>query len=234
MCITDDPVGLDSAITALPIWPEPVPDYGGGNEPNCFRRLKLFEADFPWIWTDLDGFACGNVDHILSDPSEFRIWRPDGGRSMCNGSLVMHKPGARVHIWTKFDPASVGSVAEFRAKTQHLGSDQAWIASQLTENDQFFDQSHGVYAFRSLRNPHRERALAKPRRVPLRGTLSPRIIERDTARRSRIATRVLQREQERLQTALPANAALVYFPGQVHPWDSEIQKVYPWIEEHYR
>jgi hypothetical protein len=234
VCITDDPAGLDSAITAVPIWDCPVPNYGGGNEPNCFRRLKLFDADFPWIWTDLDGFVCGNVDHILSDPAEFRIWRPDGGRSKCNGSLVSHKPGARRHFWTSFDPSQIGSVAEFREKTQHLGSDQAWIASHLTENDQFFGQSDGVYAFRSLRNQRRERELAKSRRVPLRPTLPSRVITRDSARRSRISARMLERRDERIQTALPANAALVYFPGQFHPWDREIQKVYPWIEEHYR
>lgn len=240
ICITDDPVGIHASISTYALWPNPVPDYGGGNDPNCFPRLPMFGAELSkvfgpkWVWSDLDCFICGNIDHILADPAEFKIWRPDGGRSKCNGSLVSHVAGTRTRIWEEFDPAKIGSVGEFRAKTAHLGSDQAWISTYLTEKDEFFEKKDGVYAFRDLRNHHREKHFGKLRRVQLRETLPVAVRERDTARRAKLGARVAAREGERLETALPANAAIVYFPGQWHPWDQDIRNVYPWIEEHYR
>lgn len=240
VCVTDDPAGLDSAITPYKLWPNPVPNYGGGNDPNCFPRLPMFGEELSavfgpeWAWSDLDCFISANIDHILTVRNDFTIWRPDGGRSKCNGSLVTHRAGTRKHIWDRFDPSKIGSVAEFRAKTEHLGSDQAWIATQLTENDAFFEQKDGVYAFRSLRNPHREKAMGKLRRIPLRATLPQAVRVRDTARRDRISARMLDREGERMETKLPQNAAIVYFPGQWHPWDDSVRRIYPWIEEHYR
>lgn len=240
ICITDDPAGLDPSISSYPLWANPCPEYGNDNDPNCFPRLPMFGAELSaifgprWIWSDLDCFICGNIDRILLDKADFRIWRPDGGRSKCNGSLVAHRAGTRKYIWERFDPAKIGSVAEFRAKTEHLGSDQAWIATQLTEKDEFFEQKDGVYAFRSLRNPHREKALGKLRRVELRASLPLAVRVRDTARRDRLSARTVAREGERLETALPKNAAIVYFPGQWHPWDDSVRRVYPWIEEHYK
>lgn len=240
VCITDDPEGIDVSVDVYKLWPNPVPNYGGGNEPNCFVRLPLLGATLSgifgpkWVWSDLDCFICGNIDRILTDPAEFKIWRPDGGRSKCNGSLVSHVAGTRMHIWDSFDPAKIGSVAEFRAKTAHLGSDQAWISTQLTDKDEFFEQKDGVYAFRDLRNHHREKHFGKLRRIQLRETLPQAVRVRDTARRAKLAERAAVRDNERLETALPANAAIVYFPGQWHPWDADVRCIYPWIEEHYK
>jgi len=155
VCITDDPTGIDPEIKVVPLWEDPHPAYGGGNWPNCFRRLRMFAPDIRrlvgprWVWMDLDMLICGNIDHILTDPADFRIWRPDGGRSLCNGSLVLHQSGTRPEIWTEFGPEKVGSVEEFQAQTKHLGSDQAWISSRLRPDDLFFDSAQGVYAFPS-------------------------------------------------------------------------------------
>ena len=242
ICVTDDPAGLDSAIQPVELWPEPVPGYGGGNAPNCFRRLRMFSKELSelfgphWIWTDLDCLVTGNVDHILLDDSDLKIWRPDGGRSKCNGSLVSHNAGTRQYLWDTFNPESIGSVETFRAQTRHLGSDQAWIAQQLTPADRFFESLDGVYAFRALRNSFRERQLGKLQKLVTRkrNGLMPAARERDAARRERRHTRLDAREQERMETKLPSNCALVYFPGQWHPWDREIQRTYPWVEEHYR
>lgn len=264
VCITDDPTGIDPRIETIPLWGDPHPTYGGGNWPNCFRRLRMFAPDIRrlvgprWVWMDLDMLICGNIDHILTDPADFRIWRPDGGRSLCNGSLVLHQSGTRPEIWTEFGPEKVGSVEEFQAQTKHLGSDQAWISSRLRPDDLFFDSAQGVYAFRSLRNPHRERYLGalgrqRPHKAPGEGPRGPFTgmrreprgprfnappgwRHRETSRplRSRIAVRQEERADEKLQTALPANACMVFFPGQWHPWDQAIQDVYPWVKEHYR
>lgn len=261
-CITDDPEGLDHKVRVIPLWEDPHPAYGGGNWPNCFRRLRMFDAKMKrmvgahWIWMDLDMLVCGNVDHILSDNSDFRIWRPDGGRSLCNGSLVSHNSGTRTEIWTDFAPDKVGTVEEFQSQAKHLGSDQAWIAQRLRPEDQFFGSQQGVYAFRSLRNPHRERYLGAMGRVRKDLPMSPRKVEpftglrrdpvrsrfalppgwrrRETSRPSRLQVRQDARAEERIMTALPPNACLVFFPGQWHPWDQQIQDVYPWVKEHYK
>lgn len=274
VCITDDGTGIDSKIKVLPLWADPHPSYGGGNWPNCFRRLRMFDPKIRrlvgprWIWMDLDMFICGNIDHILTDRADFKIWRPDGGRSLCNGSLVLHQTGTRSTLWSDFSSDKVGTVEEFQAQTHHLGSDQAWIASHLQPEDEFFDSRQGVYAFRSLRNPHRERYLGAlgrqrevrrptpaaelekapglPRAAPFTGlrrtprgprfNVPPGWRRRESSRpkHSLMAQRQDKRDQERLLTTLPANACMVFFPGQWHPWDQAIQDVYPWVKEHYQ
>jgi hypothetical protein len=42
-----------------------------------------------------------------------------------------------------------------------------------------------------------------------------------------------QRRDERLETPLPPHTRLVYFPGQQHPWDASVQKLYPWVKQHW-
>lgn len=267
-CITDDGEGIDDKIRVLPLWDDPHPSYGGGNWPNCFRRLRMFAPEIKrlvgrrWLWMDLDLLVCGNVDHILSDPTDFRIWRPDGGRSLCNGSLVSHKAGTRPELWTEFAAEKVGTVDEFQAQTSHLGSDQAWIARRLRADDQFFTAADGVYAFRSLRNPHRERhfgAMGRQRQEIRPGPEKPRVPpgpftglrraprgprfnvppgwrrrESTRPRYSPLVQRQEARADERISTSLPPNACMVFFPGQWHPWDQQIQDVYPWVKEHYQ
>jgi hypothetical protein len=241
-CVTDDPEGLDEDVTPVAIWENPVPAYGGGNAPNCFRRLRMFsdevsEAFGPrWIWTDLDCVVTGNVDDILSTDADLKIWRPTGDVSRCNGSLVAYRSGSRPEIWNDFTKTTVGTVEEFRAQTGHLGSDQAWMSLYIRPDDQFFGESDGVYAFRKLRNPVLERHMAKQEKVAARGK-EPRgaSYTRDAAgRRERMDQRRERREKERLSTPLPSNCKLAYFPGSVHPWDRNLQKLYSWIGANWR
>lgn len=241
LCVTDDAEGLDSSITPVELWPCPVPAYGGGNAPNCFRRLFMFsqeaaEAFGPrFVWSDLDCVITGNIDHILTDQADFRIWRPDADESKCNGSLVSHRAGSRTELWEEFKNGSpVGTVEEFRAQTGHLGSDQAWIGSHLGPDDQFWGQADGVYAFRKLRNTRLEKRAAKEAKEDRREPRTATRYTRDTAgRRARRAARLERRMAERLEAPLPPNARLVYFPGQQHPWDANVQKLYPWVKQHW-
>lgn len=244
-CITDDATGLDSSIQPVELWPCPVPAYGteNGNTPNCFRRLFMFSQDITealgprWIWSDLDCVIVGNIDHVLMDHNDFRIWRPDGGSSKCNGSLISHRAGTREALWTDFENGKVvTTVDEFRAQTGHLGSDQAWIGSRLREDDTFWEEKDGVFAFRALRNHTMERMVAKQEkeRQDRRKMRTAARYTRDVAgRRERRETRLARRTEERMQAPLSPAARLVYFPGQQHPWDERVQELYPWVKQHW-
>lgn len=155
VCITDDPTGIDKDVRVIPIWPNPVPQYGARSKPNCFRRLKAFSYDFrqligtnKFVWIDLDAVITGNIDSILLDENEFRIWRVDSERMPCNGSLVSHVPGTRQYIWDKFNPDRVHHIHGFRKSAGLVGSDQAWIAQNLQPNDKYFTKQDGIFSFR--------------------------------------------------------------------------------------
>lgn len=152
LCITDDPTGVN--VDTLPLWPNPAPQYGNIHKPNCFYRLRLFSSEFThsigkFIWFDLDCVITRSIDHLLNDPADFKIWRPDGEKMPCNGSLVKHKVGTRPATWNMFNPDQVHGRHGYKYVTGFQGSDQAWIAHNLMPQDQFFEQKDGVYSFRS-------------------------------------------------------------------------------------
>jgi hypothetical protein len=152
LCITDDPVGVN--VPTMKLWDNPVPDYGSLHKPNCFYRVRAFSSEFThslgkFIWFDLDSVICGNVDHLLTDDADFKIWRPDGEKMPCNGSLVLHQAGTRAYTWAFFNPELVDRKWGFKYTTGFQGSDQAWIAYNLKPQDRFFTQKEGVYSFRS-------------------------------------------------------------------------------------
>ena len=152
LCITDDPTGVQ--VPTMKLWGNPVPSYGSLHKPNCFYRVRAFSSEFRetlgrFIWFDLDSVICGNVDHLLQDTAEFKIWRPDGEKMPCNGSLVLHQAGTRAYTWAFFDPTMVDNIWGYRYTTGFQGSDQAWIAYNLKPHDQFFTQKEGIFSFRS-------------------------------------------------------------------------------------
>jgi hypothetical protein len=160
LCITDDPKGIDPDIETMKLWENPAPHYGGIHKPNCFVRLKAFSSEMKptlgkFIWFDLDCIIVKNVDHLLRDEAEFKIWRPDHERMPCNGSLVLHECGTRPYTWTFFNAEMVHPVHGYKFSTGFVGSDQAWIAHNLKPQDQFFEQKDGIYSYRChlLDNP---------------------------------------------------------------------------------
>lgn len=156
LCITDDSAGIE--VPTIPLWENPSPVYGGLHKPNCFYRLKAFSAEFAnvcsrFIWFDLDCVILKNIDYLLKDESDFRIWKPDGGRMPCNGSLVLHRAGTRPHLWDAFDPSVVHPATGYKHLNGFQGSDQAWIAANLCRDDQLFRQRDGIYSYRSHVRP---------------------------------------------------------------------------------
>jgi hypothetical protein len=152
LCITDDSTGVE--VPTMRLWENPVPHYGQLHKPNCFYRVRAFSSEFThvlgkFIWFDLDCVITGNIDHLLTDAADFKIWRPDGEQMPCNGSLVLHRVGTRAYTWATFDPAMVHGRYGYKFVTGFQGSDQAWIAYNLKPYDEFFEQKDGIYSFRS-------------------------------------------------------------------------------------
>lgn len=154
VCITDDPTGIDKDIRIVPLWENPAPNYGTATRPNCFYRLKMFSPEMKeligerFLWLDLDTVIVGNIDRILKDTSEFKIWKVDNEKMPCNGSMVLHTSGTRAHFWHNFDASRVHPYHSLHCENGFMGSDQAWIAQNLTAQDSFFRKVDGVYSFR--------------------------------------------------------------------------------------
>jgi hypothetical protein len=153
-CITDDPEGLDVDVNFIPLWDNPAPQYGTEDRPNCFYRLKMFSPEMKeiigerFLWLDLDTVILRNIDDILNDQSDFKIWKVDGEEMPCNGSMVLHRAGTRPYIWERFDPARVCKNHSLKRVNGFNGSDQAFIAECLTQDDRFFTKADGVFSFR--------------------------------------------------------------------------------------
>src|SRR6185503_624067 len=152
-CVTDDPTGIREDVKVVPLWDNPAPHYGGTKRPNCFARLKVFSEEAKQlfgervVWMDLDVLILGNIDNILRDKSDLKLWYVDGEISPCNGSLVMHKLGTRTALWTKFNPQDVDAEDGYQHRG-FVGSDQAWIAQNLTPQDLRYGKVDGVYSYR--------------------------------------------------------------------------------------
>lgn len=162
LCITDDPTGVE--VPTLALWENPAPHYGQLDKPNCFFRLRAFSSDFKkiaerFVWFDLDSVITDNIDHLLTDDAQFRIWKPDGEAMPCNGSLVLHQSGTRPYTWTFFDSGMVDALHGYRYVTGFQGSDQAWIAHNLKPQDKFFTKADGIFSYRSHIDPLRKRVL---------------------------------------------------------------------------
>lgn len=155
ICITDDFSGIDDRIEKIKLWPNPCPRYGNEMKPNCFYRLRMFDPEIKEIvgdkfcWFDLDAVIVGNIDHILTDQSDFRMWRVDGEFMPCNGSLCLHTVGTRSQFWKEFRADKVHPVTGLKA-AGFIGSDQAYLATKMTqiEKDNGFGKADGIYSYR--------------------------------------------------------------------------------------
>jgi len=69
VCVTDDPTGIDSSVSVLPLWPDfaDLPSPHGGKNPSCYRRLKLYAPEM----ADLIGqrFVALDLVSRLLDPA---------------------------------------------------------------------------------------------------------------------------------------------------------------------
>jgi hypothetical protein len=152
VCVTDDVKSVWGIPKVEPfeIWKEPevfVPS----PHTNCYRRLKLFDKDLPRnifgsrvLSIDLDCVIVGNIDHILTEKSDFCGW------SMkvmpFNGSLWSLKVGAKPEVWDDFKGQESRDMA---SALGYLGSDQAWMSYKLNNSGkQYTPENHGVFSWK--------------------------------------------------------------------------------------
>jgi uncharacterized Rossmann fold enzyme len=124
VCFTDDPSGLDPAITVRKV-PEDLAHRG------WFSKLWLFSKDaFPdggrVLYFDLDTVITGPLDAIAMCSNDFAIlrdaYRPKGLQS----SVMAWEAGRYEHVWDSWNAAGRPEVE---------GGDQTWIEQQIPQAD---------------------------------------------------------------------------------------------------
>ena len=139
VCLTDDPQGIDAAITIVPL-PETKADHRlvpacYKNFPSCFRRLWLFSLEACALGIricniDLDVIIRANITALLtSKTAPFVGWTD--GRFAWNkiaGGFWLLTTGSHPKVWERFDPDTSPDIAWNQG---HRGSDQAWMSHCL-------------------------------------------------------------------------------------------------------
>lgn len=148
-CVTDDPIGVDSAINIYPLWNEPKVDLPP-MKPNCYRRLKMFSHDAKTMFgerilsIDLDCVIVGNIDDIVSRDEDFVAWNKGG--VPYQGGLILHRTGTRAYLWDEFDPKTSRALGKSKG---YVGSDQAWISARLPEGEAVWTPRDGILSYKA-------------------------------------------------------------------------------------
>lgn len=153
-CVTNDPDGLDSDVVVIPDREDfkDVPSPHGGQNPSCYRRLRMFAPDAGEVFgprfvsLDIDCVIVRDMAPVWDRDESFVIWGDTNPKTLYNGSMIMLKAGARSKVWEKFDPKR--SPLEAHA-SGNFGSDQAWISYCLGKGEAKWTQADGVYSFRN-------------------------------------------------------------------------------------
>lgn len=160
VCITDDAEGIDEHIGIIPLWNDyaDLPSPHGGNNPSCYRRLKMFSAEAReflgerFVSIDLDCVIVGDLSPIFERPEDFVMWGDTSPNTFYNGSLVLMTAGARRQVWEMFDPVES---PRFSVASKQFGSDQGWIGACLGPDEAKFSKRDGVYSYRIHIRPNR-------------------------------------------------------------------------------
>lgn len=115
----------DLEHVAIPSW--------GPKRPQCLRRLAMFRRDAADLFgadrivcMDLDLVVCASLDPPLDIRDDFKITRGTWRGRAYNGSMMSLRLGSRPQVYETFTQAGA-----IRAGQNHVGSDQAWIASAI-------------------------------------------------------------------------------------------------------
>lgn len=152
VCVTDDPSGITAET--LPLWDDyaDVPSPHGGNNPSCYRRLRMFARDIGSVFgerfvsLDLDTVIVGDLTPVWDRPEDIVFWGDTNPRTHYNGSMVLMTAGCRAQVWDTFDPAE-SPLRSLRAGC--FGSDQGWISYCLGPGEAKWSTADGVYSFRN-------------------------------------------------------------------------------------
>lgn len=209
VCVTDDPKGIDGAVSIVDI--RTLPSYVWMNvrnpsspvNPSCYVRLAIYHPDAVALFglvgdrivsSDVDAVLIDDATSLFDRAEDFAIW---GGQSVqpgrpqvynwFNGSFQALRAGARPQVWTRFDPR----VSPQRAHAAGCrGSDQGWIAHCLGRQEKLLTIGDGICSYRNHVLPAGGR--------------------------------------------LPAGAKFVAFHGRHDPWHNDVHRAHDWVREHYR
>lgn len=154
LCVTNDPAGIDPDIEIIPDRADfaDLKSPHGGNNPACYRRLRLFHPDAAATFgerivsLDLDTVIVGDLRPLWDRPEPFVGWTdPLYPQQLC-GSMLLLTAGAKRMVWNLFDPATSPAQA---AHAGYRGSDQAWI-SYCLPRDARWTAADGVLSWRKL------------------------------------------------------------------------------------
>lgn len=179
ICVTDDRNGIDDDVEVVPAWNDfaTVKSPMGGNNPSCYRRLRMFHPDIAdvfgprFVSLDLDMVLTSDVRPLWDRPEDFVIYGDTNPKTYYNGSMLLMTAGARPNVWTDFH--QVRSPALSRA-AGHFGSDQGWISYCLGPGETKWSKADGVYSFRNDLKPRGQSALpSNARIVVFHGSVDP-------------------------------------------------------------
>jgi len=153
ICITDDPVGIDSGIDVVPLWNDwadiPNPTWPMG--PSCYRRLRAFSPEFEaiagrrFVSLDLDTVITGSLEPLFDRSEDFVVWDPLTKGYRYNGSMWLMTAGCRSKVWSEFDPRASPQQTH---RAGHKGSDQAWMEFILKPDEATWTAKDGVLGFK--------------------------------------------------------------------------------------
>lgn len=153
--VTDRPHDFyDAGCIVHELWDDhkDLPSPHGGNNPSCYRRLKLWS---PWavesfgpriLQIDLDMVITGDVSSLWNRPEDVVMWKDNlNPTSPYNGAMQLFSPLTRPQVWRDFDP--VKSPAKALAR-QYWGSDQGWLALALGPDEARWTSADGALSWR--------------------------------------------------------------------------------------
>lgn len=155
VCVTNDGAGLDASIEVVPDREDfaSVPSPHGGQNPSCYRRLRMFAPDAGetfgarFVSLDLDTVITGDLRPVWDRPEDIVLWgdtNPQKG-SHYNGSMVLMTAGCRTRVWDSFRPESSPRLARSAGS---FGSDQGWISYTLGPSEARWTTRDGVFSYR--------------------------------------------------------------------------------------
>ena len=147
LCVTDNPEGIHLDIKIIPLWEE-FRELGF-----CFTRLVCFKKGMDKIFgerfvsIDLDCVIVGDITSLFDTDVDFCIWSHGINGEFC-GSLWLLKTNTHSEVYETFDPSKLVPNSKGRYSG---GSDQAQMKKAIP-HVAFWNEAHGVYAFRNIRD----------------------------------------------------------------------------------
>jgi hypothetical protein len=129
LCVTDDPVGIDSRVRLVPL-PTTF-----ANTPRCRRRMQIFSADFArelgdrLLCIDLDVVIVDDITPLVDRPEPLVCWKV-GYAGVFSGSFLLMDAGELDGLWRQFaaDPEQYPRRA---APGERVPSDQAMLNAYI-------------------------------------------------------------------------------------------------------